>query len=192
MNGTPLFLAQRSQDLICEWCHLRSPEYQGSACDVDTIISTASHIFFLFSWKWFLSNSSISSLKLHNSREVGLGAVRPFESWQWRFVCATLHTGRRLQLDRQVHKDNGTGRGVTMRDWASVKLSQATCTQTWISDNLTRKISRHRKRSSGRIWFRFPQNYHAYAHGKYLHNLLDKRLAQLTYSILQNTGTLWT
>ena len=159
---------------------------------MDTIISTASHIFFLFSWKWFLSNSSISSLKLHNSREVGLGAVRPFESWQWRFVCATLHTGRRLQLDRQVHKDNGTGRGVTMRDWASVKLSQATCTQTWISDNLTRKISRHRKRGSGRIWFRFPQNYHAYAHGKYLHNLLDKRLAQLTYSILQNTGTLWT
>ena len=159
---------------------------------MDTIISTASHIFFLVSWKWFLSNSSISSLKLHNSREVGLGAVRPFESWPWRFVCATLHTGRRLQLDRQVHKDNGTGRGVTMRDWASVKLSQATCTQTWISDNLTRKISRHRKRGSGIIWFRFPQNYHAYAHGKYLHNLLDKRLAQLTYSILQNTGTLWT
>ena len=159
---------------------------------MDAIISTASHIFFLFSWKWFLSNSSISSLKLHNSREVGLGAVRPFESWPWRFVCATLHTGRRLQLDRQVHKDNGTGRGVTMRDWASVKLSQATCTQTWISDNLTRKISRHRKRGSGRIRFRFPQNYHAYAHGKYLHNLLGKRLAKLTYSILQNTGTLWT
>ena len=25
MNGTPLFLVQRSQDLICEWCRLRNP-----------------------------------------------------------------------------------------------------------------------------------------------------------------------
>ena len=109
-------------------------------------------------------------------------------------LCASPRTfGDRVQLDRQVHIEDRRGRVVTMRKWSLYHL-RSQWSDRWISYKLTRKISRHRKPTASG-WSELPRTTSltiAYANGKYLRNFWDKRLARFTYSVLQNTGTLWT
>ena len=108
--------------LPCEWCRLRNPTWAESTEAVRAmwIPRFRRHPIYSFHFlKIWLSIQSINFMvevaEFRESSEVGLEAARPFESWQRRFVCATPHTWVQMQLDKQAHKEDRRGMGVTMR-----------------------------------------------------------------------------